>query len=107
MAKPKQSDEIRIKVIVMLKLLEANSINESQLHKDIADLLNRYEKKEVTPRQVAAIHTQSKRGHNTPYEKYDWELSLSKFAFKGIIERNKPVQDKLLDAVIRSKITKT
>ena len=106
MAKPKLSDETRIKVEVMFKLLEANYSKESELHKDIADKLNQYENEEITTRRVAAIHERSKSGYNTPYKKKEWQLSLSKSAFKSIIEENKSVQDKFLNIVICSKIIK-
>lgn len=98
MPKPKLKDETRIKVCLLLKLLEKES------HSNIAKLLNQHVKEEeVTTRRVAAIHRQLKEP-GTPYNKYEWQLCLSKSVFECIVEENKPVQEKLLDLATRSEI---
>ena len=111
MSKPKLKDETRIKVCLLLKLLEEVTLplnlvkKEIELRKNIANLLNKYVKdEEVTPPRVAAIHRQLKEDGGTPYNKYEWQLCLSKSVFARIVEEDKPVQEKLLDLAACSEI---
>ncbi|MBU4185481.1 MAG: hypothetical protein KKI12_12755 [Proteobacteria bacterium] len=116
MPEPKLKDKTRIKVCLLLKLSN-QSVNEeeatpklnlvkkkTELHKNIANRLKQYVKgEEVTHQRVAAIHRQLEKP-GAPYNKYEWQLCISKSVFKCIVDEDKPVQEKLLDLAARSAI---